>query len=662
MPNHPQTIYFDGVLAYMNKDFATARERSSKLVQLAPNNALALQLAGTAEFHLRNFHQAETYLSKALQQAPSLGLARMMLAQIQLRTGQPAKTIETLAPMLDQPGVSPEMLAIAAEAYLLNGDAKKSEEMFARATKLRPEDGKIRTAQAMSQLRQGKGEKAMDTLESIAASDSGVAANLALISAHLRKNELDAALKAIDALEKKQPDRPVAANLRGRVQVLKKDLAGARKSFERALELDKRYYPAVASLAALDLTESKHAESRQRFEAYLKDDPKHVGAILGLAAVMTRTGASPGEVSEVLGRAVKAEPGQTGPRLRHIEHHLTQRDHKAALATAQDGLAAIPNHPDLLQALGRVQMTMGDTQQAVTTLNKLVAVKGDSPQALLALGEVFFQRKEYADAEKSFRRALAIKADLLPAQRALVGTLVADRRHPDALIVAKEVQKQRNDGIGQLLEGDIENARKNYDAAALAYRASLQRTPATETGVRLHSLLLVQGKTGEAERFAVEWEKTRPRDAAFLFYRADVALGQRDYPLAETRYRAVMQVQPNNPLALNNVAWLMVQQKKAGALEHATKATQLLPNQPALLDTLALAQAAENKVKEAVETQKKAVSLAPQDNGLRFNLAKLLVQAGDKPAARVELQTLEKLGPRFPQQQQVEEMLKSVNS
>ncbi len=662
VPNHPQTMYFEGVLAYMNKDYVTARERSGKLVQLAPSNALALQLAGTAEFHLRNFHQAETYLSKAVQLAPGLNLARMMLAQIQLRTGQPAKAIETLSPMLEQPNVSGEMLAIAAEAYLLNGDAKKSDEMFARATKLRPEDGRIRTARAMSQLRQGKGEKAMDELETIAASDSGVAANLALISAHLRKNELDAALKAIDALEKKQPDRPVAANLRGRVQVLKKDLAGARKSFEQALVIDKRYYPAVASLAALDLSENKPAESRQRFEAYLKEDPKHVGATLGLAAVMSRTGASPTEVSEVLGRAVKSEPSQPGPRLRLIEHQLNHRDHKGALAAAQDGLAAIPNHPDLLQALGRVQMTMGDTQQAVTTLNKLLAVKGDSPPAHLALGEAFFQRKEYADAEKSFRRALSLKADLLPAQRALVAVLVADRRHADALTVAKDVQKQRNDGLGQLLEGDVENHRKNWDAAAAAYRASLQRTPATETGVRLHSLLLTQGKIGEAERFAAEWEKTRPRDAAFLYYRADLALGQRDYALAETRYRAVMQVQPNNALAMNNVAWLMVQQKKPGALEHALKAASLLPNQPALLDTLALAQAAENKVKEAVDTQKKAVALAPQDNGLRLNLAKLLVQAGDKTAARIELQTLEKLGPRFPQQQQVEELLKSVNS
>ena len=56
-------------------------------------------------------------------------------------------------------------------------------------------------------------------------------------------------MKAIDGLEKKQPDKPLAANLRGRTLLAKKDVPGARKSFERALEIDPMFFPAVASLA-----------------------------------------------------------------------------------------------------------------------------------------------------------------------------------------------------------------------------------------------------------------------------------------------------------------------------------------------------------------------------------------------------------------------------
>jgi cellulose synthase operon protein C len=664
LPNHPQTLYFEALLAYLGKDYKKAKELSARVVQAAPTNALALQLAGATEFQLRAFPQAEALLANALKQAPGLGLARLMLAQIQLRSGQPNKTLETLAPVLEGGKPTGEVLALAAEAHLQNGDAKASEELYAKAMKAKPDDAKIRTARAMGQLRQGKGgEAVMDELEAVADSDSGTVANMALISAHLRRNELDQALKAIAALEKKQPDKPVAANLRGRVLVLKNDMAGARASFERALGIDKRYFPAVASLAALDLVEKNPAGSRKRFDDYLKDDPKHVGALMAVANLLSRTGAPKQEVTDALTRAVKAEAVQPGPRLRLIEHHLNTGDPKLAQAVAQDGLAAQPQQAELMQALGRVQISQGELQQAVLTLNKLVALRPDAPNAHLALGEAYLQKKEFADAEKSFRKALALRPEMLQAQRALVATAVGERRYADALAIARDIQKQRpKEGLGHLLEGDIESSRKNADAAANAYRASLQKTPSSEVAVRLHALLLGSGKGADADRFAAGWEKDNPKDAVFVFHRADVALAKRDLPLAETRYRAVLALQPNNALALNNIAWLMVQQGRPGALELALRATEILPNQPAMLDTLASAYAADKKLPQALEAQKKAVSLAPQDNGLRLNLAKLLVDSGDKSAARMELQLLDKLGTSFPQQPKVQELLNSVKS
>lgn len=663
LPNHPQSLYYEGVLAYLEKDFKRTRELAARLVQAAPTNPLALQLAGSAEFQLRNFHQAEVYLTKAVGQGLRLNLARLMLAQIQLRSGQPARAIETLAPLLtaDQPP-NAEALAIAAEAHLQAGDAKTSAELYARATAARPDDPKIRTATAVGNLRLGRGESALDELASIASKDSGTVADMALISAQLRRGELDAALKAIDALEKKQPDQPLAANLRGRVLVLKKDSAGARASFEKALKLDPRYYPAVASLAALDLVENKPDAARARFEAYLKDDPKHVGALVGLSSLMNRTGATSAEVSEVLQRAVRAEPAQIAPRLRLIEHQLNTRDFKGAMSSAQEALASQPEHPDLLQAMGRVQMATGDTQQAITTFNRLVALKGDAPGPFLALGEAHILRKEWRDAERNLRRALAIKPDLLPAQRSLAGALLSDQRPDEALKVAREAQKQKPDnGFGHQLEGDIEAARRNLDAAVAAYRTSLQKTPATDTAVRLHGVLLRANRSADADRFAGEWEKAHPRDAVFKFHLADLALSQGQTAQAETRYRAVLELQPNNALALNNVAYLMVRQNKPGALDFAVRATRLMPNQAALLDTLALAQEAENQVREAVETQKRAVALAPDDANLRLNLARLLVKGGDKAQARQELQTLEKLGPSFPRQREVGELMKSAS-
>ncbi len=212
-----------------------------------------LQLAGATELQAGTPAQAEIYLSKALQVAPRLALARRLLIATYLRTGQSGKALTELNATAGKDGaLDPTLYSLAGQVYLQNGDAKKAEEYFAKALKLDPDNARKRTQLAITHLAGGQTEEALDELQDIAAGDAGVTADLALISAHLRRREFDKALSAIDNFEKKQPDKPIAANLRGRVLLAKKDTVGARKSFERALTLDPNYFAAAASLATLD--------------------------------------------------------------------------------------------------------------------------------------------------------------------------------------------------------------------------------------------------------------------------------------------------------------------------------------------------------------------------------------------------------------------------
>src|SRR6185436_14463111 len=108
-------------------------------------------------------------------------------------------------------------------------------------------------------------------------------ADLALITNYLRRRDAGKALAAVRALEKKQPANPMTHNLKGGAQILDKDFAGARASFERALQLQPTYMPAVGNLAQLDLREKKPDLARKRYEAVLKKEPNNEQALLGLA-------------------------------------------------------------------------------------------------------------------------------------------------------------------------------------------------------------------------------------------------------------------------------------------------------------------------------------------------------------------------------------------
>jgi len=67
-----------------------------------------------------------------------------------------------------------------------------------------------------------------------------------------------------------------------------------------------------------------------------------------------------------------------------------------------------------------------------------------------------------------------------------------------------------------------------------------------------------------------------------------------------------------------------------------------------------------NEYSKAIGLEKKALELQPTDAGLRLNLAKIYIKAGEKSQARTELDTLAKLGSKFPGQPEVSELLKNM--
>ncbi len=660
-PNHPQTKFFEAQLAYQRKDFKLARSLSQQVLKSAPNNALGLQLAGATELALNSPLQAESYLSKAVQLAPQLGIARRLLAATYARTGNTAKAIATISPGLATEPVDPELLSLAGEVYLQSGDAKKAEEFFAKAIKQDPQNARRRTALAVSQMMTGHVDSAFNELEQIATSDKGTVADMALISEHLRRNEFDKALKAIDSLEKKQPGKPGAAILQGRTYLAKKDPVNARKSFERALSMESTFFPAVASLAGLDIAEKKPEDAKKRFEALLSKEPKNGQALLALAELAARSGASKDEVVKLISNAVAANPAEMAPRLLLINFHLNNKDTKQALSAAQDAQTAVPDNPELLDALGRTQQATGDFNQAIATYNKLVTLQPMSPQPHMRLADVHMAAKNKEAAAQSLRKALEIKPDLQQAQRGTILLDVDGKNYQSAIATARTMQAQGpNQAIGYVLEGDINATEKKWDAAGAAYRNGLKQTSSTELALKLHNVLMASGKAAEADQFSVKWQKEHPQDAAFLLYLADGAIARKDYALAERNYQAVLKLQPNNAVAYNNLAWVTARLNKDGAIAFAEKALTISPNQPAFMDTLAALLSDKNEHAKALELQKKVVALQPDAALFKLNLAKIQIKAGDKPAAKVTLGELTKLGDKFGGQSEVASLLKGL--
>jgi putative PEP-CTERM system TPR-repeat lipoprotein len=661
-PGNPSMLFFDTMLAYQKRDIKLAKERSQQLMRVSSGSPLALQLAGAVELEANSLIQAEAYLAKSLQLAPAETLTRRLLTTVYMRSGQAQKALTTAQPFIKESDkLDADLNTLLGEVFLQSGDAKRAEEYFTRASRQDPKNERTRTAVALSQLAGGRAEAGLAELQDISASETGVAATMALISAHLRRGELDKALRAIDALEKKQPDKPLPHNLRGRTLLAKKDLAGARKSFERSVAIDPTYFASVASLAAMDMTEKKPDDARKRFEAVLAKDPKNGPALLAIAELRARTGGPKDEVAELVGRAITATPTEKGPRLLLIDFHLRNKDAKLALSVAQSAVAALPDSPELQDALGRALLATGDTNQALAAFNKSATMQPDSPLPQIRIADAHLSDKNKLAATESLRKALAIQPANLEVQNRLIAIAMEDKNYAEAVRVARNVQKQQPKiPTGYLLEGDIAAAQKNWMAASEAYRNGLKSAPAPILAAKAHGALLSGERREEAGRFAAAWVKENPTDMAFRMHLGDMASALQDYPEAEKQYTAVLREQPRNAIAMNNLAWVGGKLNREGAIPMAQKALEIAPGQPAFMDTLAGLYSDKGDYAKALEWQTKAIEKASTELLYKLNLAKIHIKGGKKDLARKELDELAKLGDKFRGQAQVASLLKTL--
>lgn len=654
---YPQTLTLQAQLALQKNELPAAREFAQQLLKLTPGNPTALELAGAIEFQLNSMVQAEALLARAVQAAPQLRVARRTLVLTYLRTGQVDRAIATLPADIATNDSDSALLSVAGQAYMVKGDAEQAQQFFTRASKLDPGNATKRTTLALSQLMTGKGDVALDELQDIAASDTGVVADMALINAHMRRREVDKALVAIDALEKKRANDPLPHQLRGRALLQRSDRAGARKSFEQALKIDPAYFAATAALAALDVVDRKPQDAQQRLEALLKTNPANPQALMALAEIKAGSGAPKSEVVDLIQKAVDAAPTDKTPRLMLVEYHLRQNEAKLALTAAQTAAVALPDVPELVDALGRAQAASGENNQAMSSFNKLAGLMPQSPLPYLRMSTVNMVGKDIPAAIQNLRKALELQPNLLVAQRSLADLYVKDGKTADALAISKTVQTQRpKENVGHLLEGDIQSVVRNWTGAATAYQTGLKVAPGSELVIKLHTALLQGGKPADAQRVTAEWQRTNPDDAAVLLYLGDRAIAGNQLSDAQRYYDRVIALQPSNALALNNMAWVAGKLGRGDAVALAEKANEVAPNQPAFMDTLALLLSEKNEHARALALQKKVVELQPNAPLFKLNLAKIHIKAGDKAAAKPLLDELSALGDKFPGQAEVAQL------
>jgi tetratricopeptide (TPR) repeat protein len=177
----------------------------------------------------------------------------------------------------------------------------------------------------------------------------------------------------------------------------------------------------------------------------------------------------------------------------------------------------------------------------------------------------------------------------------------------------------------------------------------------------LVELDLIDGKIDDARRrlAALPGESQSKPEAQMLAAMMEQQVG--NYPAAIQHYRAIVAALPQSVVALNNLAYLLVEygNRPDEGLQYAQKVKELAPNDRKVEDTIGWAFFRKGLYPTAVGHLESAVTGGGQEAVTRYHLAMAYFKAGSPQKAQQTLDTALRLDSRVPEAKMARELMAS---
>jgi cellulose synthase operon protein C len=668
LPHLSTAVYYQAAAAFAAQDYTAARDRLQSLMRAGNTSVRVGYLAGTTEARLGNLPQAENLLNKVVLTAPQELQPRLELAQIYVSRGNAQRALQILEPVIagDPSKVPVKAWSLVGQIYSNTGDFKKADAAFARARGASPDTADAaRTTQAHSMLARRDIQGGMRNLRQVVDGEqSSLEAELAYSTALLSRGDAEGALKVLDTAIERRPNTAVLDLMRSAAYSVKQDGANARRALEMALRKDPRFMPAIEQLAHQDARAGKPELAAARYTELLKREPRNVPAMMAMAELAKGQSGTVQTANVWLEKAVATNPRDGKVWLEAMQHHLRRLNPAAAVSWGQRGMAAVPDNLELQYRLADVLLSTGDAEQANSITSKLVAAKPDVAQFRLLAARTLVAGKRVSAARSHMNKALELEPESPQVNGAHVALLFAEGKSDQAVVAARGFQK-RNPKLpmASWMLADVLERQNDKPGSQAAAKQALDAAPAPDAALRYLSLLGRQGNAAGASQFASEWLGKFPNDSLFAGQAAVWFDTLGDRGKAGALYRRSLELTPNNPVALNNMAFYLLKSQDAKqALPMAQRAVQQAPEVASFHDTLARVQLALGNKQQALATQLKAIDLSPRSDDLRLELARIYLANNDKTKTRNELARLSDLGEKFRRQDEVQKLLRELES
>jgi len=631
---NPLGNYFLAVLLLRENDWTGADAALQKISPVISRFPRGEYFQAAVKLNLNEIQQASDAATKYVARAPQDIAGYKLLARVLARARQPQQMVEALTRAVDAGLVDVELLELLGAAYIQTGQTSLAVQILDRAASLASDDAEVLSRIAAIRLGVGDAGGAERNLSrSLELSPDKAGVGERLVMAALAAGDVDKADTELQKLRQQGGNEPAKIdNLLGLIRMGQLDLDAAQTAFEAALAADSNSTAARLNLAKVLALQGHPADAEKLLLALLDKEPANAPALSAISGLLLAQNHQDRLVA-LMEAAHRSVPGNVGITLALADLLANTGETRKAYALIdelpkeQAGLAGV------LAARARFQEALGLEQEAQDTYRQVLTANPADIVTRRRLAELLVRARDADEARSVLRKGL----EAVPGNLSLMQTLVAvdfrlnglDAALATATALARDTA---NLPAARGLKGGLYMSVQRYADAAAAYQAELDASPSAQLMVATAVALNAAGRLADAERLLHDWIQSNPKDADAIRTLSSLNLESKRPAEAEKWLLALLALQPNDPVALNNLAWIYQSRNDPRALAMARKAYLLSPG-PQSADTLGWIVTQQGNAKMGVLLLGQAARNLSTDPAIFYHLAVALNGTGEKEKA-----------------------------
>ncbi len=626
-----------------------AKTQLDVLKQRQPNNPeVWIALAMYDNEGTKNTAVALADLRKALQLDPKRSETYLSLGVLEAQGKQWDEAEVNLKKAVDLGPNSVDALVALGNYLQTRGRFPEAEQVFRRAIQNAPNDPAPRLSMEGLFLAENKLTEAEDFLRQSKKDFADNSVGYCMLgNFYIQTNQIDKALAEYASLYRDHGKDPIVRRNYIQLLIMKDKLEDAQQLNDEILKSEPSDLEAQIYKGQIQIHQGKGSDAIDTLQGVLKNDPDSAVTHYQLGLAFNQIG------NDTRAEAEWRDAVRLAPDLLNAHRALagiaSQRNDWSFLAQEAEQIVSLqPADPQGYWLHARADIGRKQYASAEDFIKRAIEKDPNNPNAYLQLADLRLAQENLADAQKAYQQALNQDPNSVDALFGVARIDVAEKQPDKALAVIKDqlARYPNNSGFHTLLGTLLKEQKKDLAGAEAEYKRAVELDK--NNAPAWINLGLVQGERGDqstALQTYLDGARNNPKDVHLYLLAGGIYESKEDWDHAKQMYEKALAAQPDNPIASNDMAYVMLQQggNLDVAFAMAQTARRQLPDNANSADTLGWAFYQKHVYQSAIGLFQEAVKKDPDNPLYNFHLGMAYAKNGQVTQARQQLDRLTRM-------------------